>query len=279
MNKKIDRLPQYILDLMNGYCKQNSKSLIPICLSKLFAVYFFIYKKDNLFRLKFKYPEIYHHFNNNGQFVTKEESDFFTAISSIASNIAVSNECYKLILKIGNNLEIEICIDEFTITIKSQGTITKLTRGDGKKWTITRCLTKFIDITLRINRQTMCNCPNSDGNIELFFRNIEKIPEIARYDSNTWWSGMRDIDVYEMMQIASNPRIYGKIEENEIDGYCKIILNDDFDYHNNQQVSIETHGTDTMNIWSAKEGLSISVDKYGFGTECCVDSTWEYARK
>ena len=281
MNKKNNTLPQYIIDLMNGYCKRNSKSVIPISLTRLLTVFFFIFKKENLFHLTFKYPEIHHHFNENGQFVKEQQSDFFVSISSITANVAVSNECNKLIIKLGNKFKIEICSEKSQIIIKSKGTMKKITKRDGNEWRITKSLTKYIDLMIKINRPTNCDCPNGDGSIQLFFRNIQTIPDIAYSHSKnkSWWE-RGDIDIYQMLDMGKNPRVYGKIDKKETDGYCKILLPDYFDYYSKQQVSIEAHGTDIMNVWPAKNGLlTHAVDKYGFGTECCVDATWQYARK
>ena len=278
MNKKTNNTPQHLMDLMIGYSKQNSKSLIPICINKLFVAYFLILKKQNLFRLKFIYPEIYHVINEEGKFVKKQETKYCRAISSISSNIALSNECYKLIFRIGNNFVIHANILESETNVNVHGNVMLLRYNDGKIWKISRKLTKYFDIMVRINRKTICSCENSNGNFEIFFKNLAKMPEISLPESKSiWWWQATNVDNNYMKEMLLNPRIYGDIHRDvdETLGYCKIALNDDFDYDSNQQVSIEAYGIDKMNIWSTKHANQ-AIDKHGFGASCCTEASFQY---
>ena len=273
MNKKKHCPPQYIMDLIIGYSKQNSNSLIPICINKLFVAYFFIFKHQELFCIKCRYPEPYCTVTSSGVYVWKEETDYFFAISSISSNIVLSNECYKLIFKIGNNFVVEINILESKINVNAQGQVMELQNIDGDTWQINRKSTKNFDIMFRINRKTICSCEDTDGSLEFFFNNIEKIPQIALTE-NSWWNLM---DFNDMQYSSLSARLNGKIETNQNHGYCKISLNNDFDYYSNEQISIEAHGTDKMNIWSSKHAEK-QVDEHGFGRECCIDACRQFAK-
>ena len=185
MSNKTDKKaqPPYIMDLMIGYCKQNFISAFPLCLSNLVALYYFIFKKKDLFCLKFKYPEISNGFDENGKFMTIEETEFFDALSGIASNITLSNKCTKLKIKIGNDSLIEISMTESIATIIVDGHLTtkKIRKKcDETEWRITRDSTKYIDIMFIVNRDTPCECVDSDGNVQFFMSNVKEVPEIAR---------------------------------------------------------------------------------------------------
>ena len=264
--------PQYIMDLMNGYCKQNYKASIPICLKKIFGFYFFLKKKEILFRIKFKSPAKFTvGVANNGELISRK---YFQAISSISSYFIISNKCYKLILKVGNDFVININIGESEINIKTPTEVMLLRNIDGDIWKINRKSMEFVDIMVRINRQTICECPNGDGSVELFFTNIKQIPEMDSLDSLHLLlkKNAKDEDNFYI----THPRRYGGIIVKDTDGYGLILLNDDFDFDSNQNVSIEAHGTDEMYVWSSKHA-NHAWDQFGYGRNCCVSATFQYS--
>ena len=275
----MNNTPQYIMDLMIGYSKQNSKSLIPTCLNRLFGIYFFIFKQKDLFRIKFKYPETYGYRRCDGNIVVHHETDYFFAVSSICSNIAFSNECNKLLFKIGNIFCIEINILQSEININAQGKVNHIvTKIDGKKWKMNKNLTKYIDIMIRMNRKTICQCQNTDGSIELFFFNTQEIPQIA-LSQNIWnWNVMFDWENNDLKKSLSHQRAFGKIEITQSHGHCKISLNEEFDFDSNEQASIEVHGSDKMYVWSSKQA-DHKIEAYGFGRYCCRDACNQFCRK
>ena len=212
-NKKRKNFPpQYIMDLMIGYSKQNSKFTIPTYLNALFGIYYFIFKQKDLFRMKFK-----------------------ECISSISSGIALSNECDKLSFKIGNFV-IQMKILESEININEQGKVNYvLKKINGKKWKINKN-SKYIDVVIRI-------CPRS---IEFFFYNLQEIWNFMEWKDS-------DVDIDKILSYHyQHYHMDRKMKTTQNHGYCKILLNDHVDY-DNQQVSIEAHGTDKMNIWSSKQ--------------------------
>ena len=289
MDKKVyiekKDLPKYVMHLLNGYCKQNTKAVFPLCLNNLVALYYFICKKQDLFCLKFQHPEIYNGFDEESKFVSIEETDFFGALSGIASNIALSNKCTKLMIKIDNDSLIEINMTESIpkIIVNGHPTTKKIQKkcDDETEWTMTRDDTKYFDIMFIINRQTPCKCPYSDGNIEFFISNLKEVPEIARGElKSIWWwkkesiAKVDDAELKEMLNKLQNPRIFGKMNRNENSndyGYFTIKLKDGFEYESYQQVSIEVHGTDEMYVWSSKHANQ-AVDEYGFGRDCCLSN-------
>ena len=190
---------------MNGYTKRNSKSLIPLSLNELFAIYFFIHKKENLFRIKFKCNDI-------------------KSISSKSAHINLSNDCYKIIVRIGNDLNIEIPVTESLINV------------DGIVWK-KDAASKFIDIVITMNRKAICSCTDTNGNVEFVFKNIKQ----------------QKRNIVCFMQHCCLTKIYQIIPT----GYYKIKLKQDFDYDSCEQVSIESHGTDEINVLS--NGINAGV--------------------
>ena len=165
--------------------------------------------------------------------------------------------------------------------INANGFLSRLKKEDGTQWIKNKKSKEFLDIMFRVNRKRICSCPNNEGNIELFITNVQQIPLIARsYSKSVWWWSQRTryggIDEEEMLKNLSMLRIYGDIKKNVNHGCGKISLSDDFDYDSNDQVSIEAHGTDEMNIWSAKHA-SLAVDKRGFARKCCLVSSLKYS--
>ena len=265
----VKKPPKYIMDLMNGYCKQNSKLSIPFCLKTICALYFFQMKKAVLFVIKFKSPAKFAiGLCNNGELISTK---YFQAISSISSYFIISNKCYKMILKIGENFVIKISIGRSEIRIKTPKKIMVLKNIDGEIWKKTK---KYIDVMVRMNRKTLCDCPNGDGSVEIFFTNIQKIPEMNSSDSLNLLLKNNPKDANHFY--ITHPRKYGGIIVKDSDGYALILLNDDFDFNSNQNVSIETHGTDVMNVWSSKHA-NYPWNQFGFGRNCCVTATFQYS--
>ena len=263
MNKRM-KPPQYIMDLVIGYCKQKYKSSIPICLKTLFAVYFFLRKKEILFGIRFKYLKKFAiGFDNNGQLIYTK---YFRIISSISSYCIISNKCDKLILRIGNALLIKINIGQSKINVTTPKQSILLTDVVGNVWKINRKLTNYIEIMIRLNRKTNCNCniPKSNGSLQIFFRNIQQIPEMNSDDSmNLLLQNSPYRTTY-----SCHPRKYGQIVMHKSDGYCIISLKDDFNFNSNEKVSIETYGIDAINAWSSKHA-HYPCDKFGYGDYCC----------
>ena len=275
MNNKNDKKvhPSYIMDLMNGYCKQNSNASIPLCLMKLFAVYFFMVKIIILFRIRFKSPAKFAvGVSNTGELLSRK---YFQAISSLASYFIISNKCTKLILKIGDSFEIEMNIGESEIEIKAKDQIMLLRNFNDEVWKINRKSKKFIDIMFRMNRKTPCGCANSDGNVELFFTTIEEIPEMNSSDSLSQLLKSDNAKDQEHCYIT-HPRKYGGIIKKDTDGHYQISLSDTFDFNSNEKVSIEAHGIEEINVWSSKYAHH-QWDKFGYGRNCCVRATFQYS--
>ena len=252
---KKDQPPPYIMDLMIGYCKQNSNVSIPLCLMNLFAVYFFMVKTIILFSIRFKSPAKFAvGVSNTGELISRK---YCKAISSIAAYFIISNKCTKLILKIGDSFEIEMNIGESEIEIKAKDQIMLLRNFNDEVWKINRKSKKFIDIMFRMNRKTPCGCANSDGNVELFFTTIEEIPEMNSSDSLSQLLKSDNAKDQEHCYIT-HPRKYGGIIKKDTDGNYQISLSDTFDFNSNEKVSIEAHGIEEINVWSSKYAMTIT---------------------
>ena len=260
----MNRSPQLIMDLMNGYCKKKFNHSIPISLLKLMASYFWVFKSSFLFVIDFI------------ACMTQVQDGYPEALTSIASYFVVPIECYRMnffmINLHANNKQqlIGINIGD-NVSIKLKETEFPLTMRNGDKWQIeTQQNFKFIEIMFRMTRKTNCDCDETDGNIEIVCRNIQSLPYFVKDNKRLYWESH-----YRRSLITDDKRLYGRITRKEGDGYYKMQLPSNFDYGSKEYVMIEAHGIDKLNIWSSKHA-AVPCQDFGFARQCCVDAVSQY---
>ena len=270
------KAPQFIIDLIFGFSKKRLKKSIPISLLQLIALFIWISISQILFSIKFSYytNNWYDIAGQDGQLVRIEQEEFLESITSISSYMVIPNECYRINLMIGTNTIFQMRIGQNHVTIESQATETSLTKKNGQLWQIDRKSMPFIEIMIKITRDTICDCANTDGNLEVLFRNVKQIHYCALKDSKSiwWWEFRSDFaSNAKMVEISKDCRLFGKIKRKETDGYYKMLLPSNFNYNSNENASIEAHGIDKLNLWSTKHANQ-ACDKFGFGYQCCNEN-------
>lgn len=274
--------PQFIMHLMTGYCKKRLHVSIPISLLKLVGIFFWIYASIYLFSIEFLYPEVHSYppARFDLPWIKIAEDKFHHALTSIAAYCVIPNGCYKVNVVIGAKKLMEINIVDNIVEIKLKDTQIALTMKNGHLWKIDRKSTAFIEMMFKMTRHTICDCPDTDGNVEIICRSIKEIPYFAKPDSECIWS--LPIDVYssnpKMMECMMDDRLYGIIKTRETDGYYKLSLPSNFDYNDKQWLMIEAHGVDHVNMWLNKHHGSKKCNNFGFASECCIEAVGQYSR-
>lgn len=202
------QIPNYITDYINGYCKQETKSIIPLCIIKIIALYFIIHLKKTLFKIRFNYKP-----NYRGSYrltPSHHHHDHLQRLTSISSTFIISNKCYKFVMDIGNNMHFEIYLSKSMVKIQQYTVEFKST--DGKEYKIDTDSNNNVKITIKINRNTQCSCLNTNGTIQLQIQQKQKsttkngcvelsLMENFNYNSNEKVS----IETYDVQQIYSIP--------------------------------------------------------------------------
>lgn len=238
MNK--NDIPCDTLDLIIGYSKNQTPLSIPLCLNYMIGKYFLDIFKQILFYIKFKDASL------NG------------ALTSIFSKIIIinrNNDKYcKLILNIGKDLEIEILL--FNSQIKAFGKTYPIQNIIGNPWKFEKRTDSELNVTnvemiLRLNRRTKCNCHNSDGSLEIYFRNVKK------NDKYYGWTDPEDI------------------EWTELDALVEITLKDDINWNSREEVLIKGYNIDEIKLIE-NNYINLACDQYGFGRQCCYWAAYEF---
>ena len=236
MNSK--QIPEYITDYINGYCKKQTKLLIPFCLTKIIALYFIIHIQEILFAIKFKYHPTYISRIYSKRVIRHPYQSIpsFQTLTSISSTFLISNKCYKLIIHVGKSMDIEICLSKSIIQTQQQTFVIEATNGEQYK--IDTNSSNNIEITFNINRKTACSCLKGDGNVELY------IQQKQHSDTNN--------------------------------GYAQISLIQNFDYNSDENVSIETYDINEIHSIS-NENSSLPCGEFGFGRQCCFWAAYDHS--
>ena len=235
-------VPQHVLDLVIGHNKEQIQLSIPLSLTYIIIRYFFVLVRQILFCIKFDDVVSY----GGG------------SVTSISSTIFIQNDnkdkyC-KLFLKIGKDLEIEILL--FDSKIKAFGETHSIQSIVGDPWKFTtgtgsEKYVQDIKIIMRLNRKTSCNCKNSDGSLELYFRNCKNNDKICAWTDDGFVSWI------------------------ESDGFVKLKLKDDVDWNSNEEVPFTTYNIDKTELLE-NSSICLACGEYGFARQCCYWAQYEF---
>ena len=257
---KIKLLDENLKDLVNGYCKQkytnnnNLSHTFPHALIILISLFCNFIDKSDPYLFKIKFTE----FGSYPSFTDDDQQLPIFYLSSIASYFIVSNKCYKLLITIGDQLQIIIGIKNNLIFINNNNTKNQAVHNGYDNLFKITC--NFVEVMVKINGNNsgiidkgchLMDCGNN-GCIELFFRNVDKIHGLYLND-----------------KVYYNDRVYGEIKKKGSDGFYKIKLNSEyFDYESKQQVSVKsyTYGIDKLNLCSSDQA-NLPCPPFGFGSQ------------
>ena len=241
-----DNIPIHFKHFINGYCKKQTKLLIPLCLKQIIMVYFVFKIKQILFSIQFNYQQTYaSKILPNGEIIRKSYDTQLQILTSIYSTFIISNQCHRLIIHVGKRLQIEIYLSQSFVKMQENVFKLKQIANDETEYKIDTSSTYDIEITFQVNRCTLCPCLNSDGSIQIHFRKY------------------------------SNANMKIQAEANKPNAYVELLLKD-FDYTSNENVSIETLDTDKIRLISNQNSI-MPCDQFGFGRQCCFWAAYQYS--
>ena len=241
-------LDNNIKDLINGYCKQNYQLSIPHSIILLISLFFNFIDKcyPFLFKIQFREDGSKQNYDSDDEDYCAENY-YLWLLTSITSYFIVSNKCYKLILTIGNEFKMIIGIKNNLILINNNNN-KQIHDGNGQLFKITK---NFVEVMIKINKDEKI-----DGiSIELFFRQLENIPDI--YSTSIFICDDEAKEISNYINTNKQHRLHGQIKKEMSDGYYKIELND-FVYR--QSLS---YGVDKL-YWY---GVEVSVESYSYGVD------------
>ena len=231
-----NNISQDVLDLVIGHTKEQAQLSVPLYLNYIIIEYFLEIFEQILFRMKFENAY-------RGGAVTSISSMFFITNGK--------NDKYcKLSLNIGKDLEIEISL--FNSKIKAFGETYSIKSIAGYPWKFDKNV-ENVKMTTRVNRKTSCDCKNSDGSVELYFRNNKKGTD----NKVCPWTDD------------------GCVEWLDSDGLVKLKLKDDINWNSDDKVSIKTYNIDKIEVLE-NSSLCLACGAYGFGRQCCYWSKYDF---